>query len=313
MSDPEFEYALMIPESQIDWSQLRESSRGRPKTTPFARLEKMARQTDIERLPQSSAQWAKTQTMPKPVRVCVNCDGMFIPPSQQRTNYLYCRTECRQMAWFIRTCRTWVRSPVKQADHGWDEVFYIYLTKFNALAMHGYYHSHPSGSQMPAWLRKAVIERDKVCVQCGDPGDHIDHICGGENTLENLQYLCAPCNVGKSIMDVEHPLLTRKEAERVKALRAELCERIDAPQPLRACDNEVMWESYWRKWPNVEQVEYTGRAPGKHARDIVYRAWLESIWPRDEYGRKLDKSVTTSRAKELRTFWVKACKALLRR
>lgn len=59
-------------------------------------------------------------------------------------------------------------------------------------------------------LRFKVLQRDRfTCRQCGaSPAKtigvelHIDHITpwslGGETALENLQTLCAPCNLGKS-------------------------------------------------------------------------------------------------------------------
>lgn len=59
---------------------------------------------------------------------------------------------------------------------------------------------------LPAWLRRAVIERDGgVCGLCGgdvDPGDiHIDHILpvslGGQDLMENLQVAHSKCNIRK--------------------------------------------------------------------------------------------------------------------
>ena len=61
-------------------------------------------------------------------------------------------------------------------------------------------------------LRYQVLKRDNFkCCACGaspakDPSVelHIDHIIpyskGGENTIDNLQTLCAKCNLGKSDM-----------------------------------------------------------------------------------------------------------------
>jgi hypothetical protein len=66
----------------------------------------------------------------------------------------------------------------------------------------------PKGrSPIPGSLRYAVLVRDrKQCRACGaKPGRgtvlHIDHVVpvkrGGKTTLENLQVLCAICNLGK--------------------------------------------------------------------------------------------------------------------
>jgi len=56
---------------------------------------------------------------------------------------------------------------------------------------------------IPSRLRQAILDRDSHrCVQCGGGSPfHIDHITpvakGGLTTLENLQVLCAPCNLSK--------------------------------------------------------------------------------------------------------------------
>lgn len=56
---------------------------------------------------------------------------------------------------------------------------------------------------IPHGLRKAVLERDKYrCRECGDHRSlHVDHVfpesLGGEASIENLQCLCATCNVKK--------------------------------------------------------------------------------------------------------------------
>jgi len=64
--------------------------------------------------------------------------------------------------------------------------------------------------EVPLALRYHVLKRDDFrCVKCGRapamvPGLqlHVDHVLpwsmGGETTLENLQCLCADCNLGKS-------------------------------------------------------------------------------------------------------------------
>jgi 5-methylcytosine-specific restriction endonuclease McrA len=56
---------------------------------------------------------------------------------------------------------------------------------------------------LPKWLRAAVMERDGFrCVRCGATSPlAVDHIFpwsrGGEDTLDNLQVLCKPCNSAK--------------------------------------------------------------------------------------------------------------------
>ena len=48
-------------------------------------------------------------------------------------------------------------------------------------------------------LRRAVAERDRACVACGNPGPfEVDHIIryvdGGSNEMDNLRALCVPCH-----------------------------------------------------------------------------------------------------------------------
>lgn len=73
--------------------------------------------------------------------------------------------------------------------------------------------NHRTGRDPSLRLRFKVLQRDHFkCRQCGaSPATsanvelHIDHVVpwskGGETTLENLQTLCAQCNLGKSDLD----------------------------------------------------------------------------------------------------------------
>ena len=58
----------------------------------------------------------------------------------------------------------------------------------------------PSGPRWEA-LRRAVLERDGFCQECGEPAEHVDHITslamGGSNDVSNLRALCAACNLSK--------------------------------------------------------------------------------------------------------------------
>jgi 5-methylcytosine-specific restriction endonuclease McrA len=66
-------------------------------------------------------------------------------------------------------------------------------------------------SSIPSGLRYEVLKRDGGrCVLCGNSKKdgvklHVDHILprskGGKDTLDNLQTLCQPCNLGKGNRD----------------------------------------------------------------------------------------------------------------
>ena len=63
---------------------------------------------------------------------------------------------------------------------------------------------------IPIKLRAEVFRRDNhLCLKCGaEDGLSIDHILpvskGGQNTLDNLQTLCMPCNVSKGVATISY-------------------------------------------------------------------------------------------------------------
>ena len=76
---------------------------------------------------------------------------------------------------------------------------------YEKLALWGDAVSRHLGRSIPGWLRYQVLERDRRCLLCGATKDdtklHVDHIVpwsqGGPTELDNLQTLCARCNLGK--------------------------------------------------------------------------------------------------------------------
>jgi 5-methylcytosine-specific restriction endonuclease McrA len=61
---------------------------------------------------------------------------------------------------------------------------------------------------VPRALREAVLARDDRCVYCGATADlHLDHVHpfsrGGTTTADNLQVLCASCNIRKGAIPDE--------------------------------------------------------------------------------------------------------------
>ena len=67
---------------------------------------------------------------------------------------------------------------------------------------------------IPEWMEKVIIERDKVCVYCGVPfttpeqcrrtSPSWEHIVNDARivTLENISRCCVPCNASKGTKDL---------------------------------------------------------------------------------------------------------------
>ncbi len=103
--------------------------------------------------------------------------------------------------------------------------------------------------RFPAGRREEIIKRDGgLCVMCGAPGAHVDHINGNSCDLSNLRLLCIPCHmrVTFTIGQPANPdVLTPAQAE---ALAAEIYRRILSPLPERPCDAQDTWNNAWRAW-----------------------------------------------------------------
>lgn len=78
--------------------------------------------------------------------------------------------------------------------------------------------------RMPPELRQFIIDKyHNTCQNCQRVGccsPHVDHItplaAGGTDDIENLQLLCAYCNLHKGTM---HPLTFKKEYGTIKELQ----------------------------------------------------------------------------------------------
>lgn len=86
------------------------------------------------------------------------------------------------------------------------------------------------------------------CQVCGGEATQIDHInddvelvARDINDPENLQAICDPCHRAKTLSTFRP--IGREDKAKAAALHA----RIDAPAPLRECDDEITWKTTWRK------------------------------------------------------------------
>ncbi len=162
---------------------------------------------------------------------CLNCDEL-IPRA-----VLFCSDCCQQEASYVRYSRACIADGrIEREDV--QEALRIKL----ALILGGGYPI--SLRRVSDDIRSAVIERDQgQCRKCGGPANQIDHICGSENTLDNLQLLCLKCHNEKTtagftrITPETHP----EEWKKAQSLRA----RVRTPKPTRLCDDSD-WKNLWQ-------------------------------------------------------------------
>lgn len=77
----------------------------------------------------------------------------------------------------------------------------------------------------------AVKRRDHVCVQCGQPGNEVDHIGDPRNhDLENLRLLCSKCHMRRTQAQAAEGRARARKA-RAEALRQ--AERNNHPGRIR--------------------------------------------------------------------------------
>ena len=167
---------------------------------------------------------------------CLNCDGL-IPP-HVRPGTLFCSEICKQRADTVRYGRRVnrdgrIRDPL---------VAEALRTKMAFAVTDGGYPS--TLRELDLDTRNAVVERDGGrCVLCGQPGIEIDHIAGSSSELSNLQLLCHDCHMAKT-QENFRPIEPGSQADKIWS---ELMARINSPEPMHECDNEVTWPSRWRQ------------------------------------------------------------------
>lgn len=102
----------------------------------------------------------------------------------------------------------------------------------------------------PEIREQVFAAKGRACVLCGAQGTEIDHIESafyGDHTIDNLQPLCGECHRSKTL-DSAIPWDTHSSAAQsaYAARRADYENRWQAPKPLRACDDELRWDTQWR-------------------------------------------------------------------
>jgi hypothetical protein len=127
------------------------------------------------------------------LRPCANC-GVLI----QGGRNLFCTELCRQAAKAVRYARGVL------ADGRFEplDVQEAVAVKIALVAGGGY---DERGRRLTDDVRVGVEQRSSgLCVECGAPGNEIDHIYGSSASPKNLQLLCRPCHLGKTSQSL-HP------------------------------------------------------------------------------------------------------------
>jgi 5-methylcytosine-specific restriction endonuclease McrA len=169
---------------------------------------------------------------------CVNCDKVFVVSGQAS---LYCSQHCQQNARLVRYMRACMRDG-RIKDPLVREAIQIQLAF--ACSEQGYYDK--KARQIPLIVRRKVIERDKgLCRKCGDAGIDIDHINGDSWDMDNLQLLCRACHNEKTNSNMVVIRPEHEHYEEFQDRKNELRRRVDAPTPLRLCDDERQWNTIY--------------------------------------------------------------------
>lgn len=185
----------------------------------------------------------------------------------------FCSDFCRAAPEFVRMCRKWITNLDKQADPGYDDAFYMALSKLTEgylAEYHGVDGWRRKNPRPPDSVIAYVRERDNnTCQRCSKPGDEIDHIHGPSVDPENLQILCRDCNLAKAAerMKLASPMNRLILSGFIKTL----AKRIEATTPLSSCDDEQNWGSVWRKWPDIPAVVYSPQVASMGFADIQTR------------------------------------------
>lgn len=161
---------------------------------------------------------------------CANC-FQPLPDDNKHKPALFCSERCNSVAKDVRYWRKALRNGSLQND---PETRLVLHTRIAHLLAGGY---NAAARTIPAGVRAFVFGRDEVCVQCGGPGQEIDHIDGHSNDPANLQLLCTDCHHAKT---ASH-FVPASEEQKAFVDRLEQ-ERVLPDEPSRLCDDETFWQ-----------------------------------------------------------------------
>ncbi len=177
---------------------------------------------------------------------CADCQAPLPPEVKD----LFCSQLCLQRA---RDMRYW-RSTLRDGRLEQPDVQEALNTKLAFLVAGGY---AATARRLPLAARKEIVDRDGGrCVQCGNPGEEIDHIDGDSADPTNLQLLCKDCHSAKT-----QASMVPASAESIAMVEALQRDRVKPDQPALLCDDEQNWELIWRLLTRERALRLEGSDP----------------------------------------------------
>jgi hypothetical protein len=198
-----------------------------------------------------------TQATPPRYEVdcCANCFEP-LPDDYTHRPWLFCDLLCQDTANTIRYWRKTSRNGKFEAD---PDVRYAIGIRLAHMLAGGY---NSTARQIPLDVRALVIERDRVCVKCGGPGEEIDHIDGDSSDPRNLQLLCKNCHHAKT--DEHLVPASQEQSDQIFAL---LVLRVIPETPTQLCDDEDSWQTAERRLRS-ERIARVRPVPARQKLDL---------------------------------------------
>lgn len=159
--------------------------------------------------------------------VCLNCDRDI------EHDALYCSRLCRETVEVVRFGRS-----VVATGHLVEPTVMAALEERLTTILYGSYPEHDR--RLPTPLRREVLARDGgLCQSCGQAfASQVDRVAEAGPESERFRGLCDSCH-RRHVEEIAPP--TPRDAAAVDAIRR----RIHAPEPLRPCDDHLVWGRRW--------------------------------------------------------------------
>ena len=171
--------------------------------------------------------------------ICQNC-GQTLSKEELLAGKYFCSDKCLQIARLVR----YQRNRIKDGTYHNLDIQEAIEIRLQMVLQDGY---PASERRVSPEMRAFIRARDKdTCQLCNrhldEPEIQIDHISGSSNTPDNLRVLCRRCNLDRVWSGPTRPM-TKEEMALVQEIRS----RAFAKEPVKLCDNEILWNQLYRK------------------------------------------------------------------